>query len=354
VDFSLTEEQQMLAGAAQALSTDLFGEAVARLALAGDRAAAEKGWAELQAAGLTALLVPDEFGGGGGGVLDACVVLTELSAALAPVPYLTSAIAVPAVLLALNGLEPGSADTLLRRVVDGEPLALVVDDRLGWPDAGGEGSVCLDWAPGRAALCVEGTAAELVTDIEPVAGVDPLHPVGRLTAPGTRPPSEAFTASHPARRARATMRVASAAALTGCLEGAARLAWNYIATREQYGRPLASFQAIRHLAADLLVDLETCRSVSQGAAWTVDNEDVDAAERAASIAKAWCGQAAVRSVETATQLLGGIGVTWESPAHLFLRNAHSFSSAYGDTRMLLRDLGSEFIALRGKAGHGSA
>jgi alkylation response protein AidB-like acyl-CoA dehydrogenase len=354
VDFSLTDEQQMLAEAARALSSDLFGEAVARLALADDRAAGEKGWAGLHAAGLTALLVPDEFGGGGGNVLDACVVLTELSAALAPVPYLTSAVAVPAVLLALNAAIPGSGDALLRRVVDGEPLALVVDDQLRWPGTVGATSICLDWVPGRAALYVQDTSAVLRTDIDAVPGVDPLHPVGRLTGPSPLPPAADFAAGEAARRARATMRVASAAALTGCLEGAARLAWSYIATREQYGRPLASFQAIRHLAADLLVDLETCRSVSQGAAWTVDNEDVDSAERAAAIAKAWCGQAAVRSVETATQLLGGIGVTWESPAHLFLRNAHHFSAAYGDTRTLLRALGSEFINLRGKARHGSA
>jgi len=354
VDFSLTDEQQMLAGAARALSADLFGEAVARRALAGDTAGAEKGWSELQAAGLTALLVPEEFGGGGGGVLDACVVLTELSAALAPVPYLTSAVAVPAVLLALNAAVPGSVDGQLRRVVDGDPLALVVGDTLRWPYAGEPGSVCLDWEPGRGALYVDDMTAVLLTEIEPAPGVDPLHPVGLVGSAGRRPTNSDFAASEAARRARAVMRVASAAALTGCLDGAAQLAWSYIAVREQYGRPIASFQAIRHLAADLLVDLETCRSVSLGAAWKVDNEDVDTAEHAAAIAKAWCGQAAVRSVETAVQLLGGIGVTWESPAHLFLRSAHHFSAAHGDTRTLLRELGSDFIARRGKAGHGSA
>jgi len=354
VDFSLTEEQQMLTEATRALSADRFGEAVARQALGGDRAGAGKGWSELQGAGLTALLVPEEFGGGGGGVLDACVVLTELSAALAPVPYLTAAVAVPSILLALNTFVPGSADTQLRRVVDGDPIALVVDETLNWPGAGEPGSVCLDWEPGRAALQLDGMTAVLLTEIEPASAVDPLHPVGLLASSASRPTNGDFAVSVPARRARAAMRVASAAALTGCLDGAARLAWSYIATREQYGRPIAAFQAVRHMAADLLVDLETCRSVSQGAAWTVDNEDVEAAERAAAIAKAWCGDAAVRSVETAVQLLGGIGVTWESSAHLYLRSAHQFSAAFGDTRTLLRELGSEFVALRGKADHGSA
>jgi alkylation response protein AidB-like acyl-CoA dehydrogenase len=354
VDFSLTDEQEMLAGAARDLSGDLFGEAVARRVVAGDRAGADKGWAELQAAGLTALLVPTALGGGGGGVLDACLVLTELSAALAPVPYLTSAVAAPALLLALDSTSPGSVDEQLRALTDGATFALVVDDTLSWPVAAGRDLLCLDWEPGRAALHVDGPSPVVLSEITAAPGVDPLHPVGRVDVAPARGGDGGFITSEAARRARAAVRAASAAALTGCLAGAAQLAWDYIATREQYGRPIASFQAVRHLAADLLVDLETCRSVSRGAAWTVDNEDIDAAERAASIAKAWCGDAAVRSIETAVQLLGGIGVTWESPAHLFLRNVHLLSAAHGDTRTLLRELGSDFIALRGKAGHGSA
>jgi alkylation response protein AidB-like acyl-CoA dehydrogenase len=354
VDFSLTDEQEMLAGAARALAADLFGESVARRAVAGDLAAAEKGWSELHDAGLTTLLVPTALGGGGGGVLDACLVLTELSAALAPVPYLTSAVAVPSLLCAVDVTAPGSVDEHFRTLVAGGSFALVVDDILAWPAAAGRNRVCLDWERGRPALDVDGGSVTLRTDVTPASGVDPLHPVGEVAAePGPQTDNDLAT-SEAFRRARAAMRAASAAALTGCLAGASQLAWDYIATREQYGRPIASFQAVRHLAADLLVDLETCRSVSRGAAWTVDNEDIDAAERAASIAKAWCGQAAVRSVETATQLLGGIGVTWESTAHLFLRTAHLLSSAHGDTRTLLRELGSDFIAVRGKAGHGPA
>ena len=86
----------------------------------------------------------------------------------------------------------------------------------------------------------------------------------------------------------------------------------------------------------------------------VDNDDIDTAERAAAIAKAWCGQAAVRSVETAIQLLGGIGVTWESTAHLYLRNVHLLSAIFGDTRTLLRELGTGFVEERGKVPNGPA
>jgi alkylation response protein AidB-like acyl-CoA dehydrogenase len=343
MDFSLTEEQETLAGMARSLSSDLFGDAVARQALGGDRSGADKGWAHLQETGLASLLVPERLGGGGGGVLDACVVLTELSAALAPVPYLTSAVAVPSVLLAIGGEE---AEKRLRALAAGETVSLVVDENLRWPGAAGRGTVCLDAAPGRSALAVVGGTPRLCTDVTTGTGIDPLHPIGTIAAVGGGS-GDAVAGSLAGRRALAAMRVGSAAALTGCLAGAAQLAWDYVTTREQYGRPLASFQVVRHLAADLLVDLETCRSVSYGAAWMVDNDDVAAAERAAAIAKAWCGQAAVRSVETATQLLGGIGVTWESTAHLHLRNAHLLSASFGDTRSLLRELGTEFIAERG-------
>ena len=343
----------MLGASARSLSADLFGAAVARGALAGDRSGADKGWAELQAAGLTGLLIPAELGGGGGSLLDACVVLSELAAALAPVPYLTSAVAVPSVLLACAG---SAAEGRLRALADGETLGLVVDSELRWPPES-PGGICLDWQAGRAGLAIVGGAPIAVDKISAGASVDPLHPLGTVTGSGGALRSFVdveFADGESARRALAAIRVAAAAALTGCLAGAAQLAWDYVKTREQYGHPLASFQAVRHLAADLLVDLELCRSVSYGAAWIVDNEDVDSAEQSAAIAKAWCGQAAVRSVETAIQLLGGIGVTWESSAHLYLRNANLLSALFGDTRALLRGLGSDFIELRGKGNDGPA
>jgi acyl-CoA dehydrogenase len=351
VDFSLSDEQEALAGVARSLSADLFGETVARSALSGDWSGADKGWTALTGAGLTGLMVPAELDGGGGGVLDACVVLTELSAALAPVPYLTSAVAVPALLAACGG---AAAEQHLRAIGGGETMSLIVDGDLRWPAAAGGRAFCLDWEPGRSAVTLAGDSPVLLSDVTAAAGIDPLHPIGLLTRVDRPQAGSGFAGSEGGRRALAAMHVASAAALTGCLAGAAQLAWDYIAIREQYGRTLASFQAVRHLAADLLVDLETCRSVTFGAAWMVDNDDIDTAARAAAIAKAWCGQAAVRSVETAIQLLGGIGVTWESAAHLYLRDAHHLSCVFGDTRTLLRELGHEFVQIRGKVPHGFA
>ena len=348
MDFSLSEEQKFLESSTRSLAADLFGEPVARAALDGDRTKADHGWAALQASGLTSLLIAEEHGGGGGTLLDACIVATELSSALAPVPYLTSAVAAP---LLLGTVPAGDAAPLLEKLSAGLTCGVLVDRSLRWPAVSGE-LICLDWQPDRPGLFVDSGHAELVDDFEPATNVDPLHPVGKATG-GLRASGDTQL-SEDARRALAGVRVASAAALTGCLAGAAQLAWDYVAIREQYGSPIASFQAVRHMAADLLVDLETCKSVSLGAAWQVENEDLVEAERVAAIAKAWCGQAAIRSVETSIQLLGGIGVTWESTAHLYLRNAHMFAASFGDTRTLLRGVGAEFVELRGRESHGPA
>lgn len=348
MDFSLSEEQQLLESSARSLATELFGEPVARAALDGDPSKADRGWAELQAAGFTSLVIAEEHGGGGGSLLDACVVTTELASALAPVPYLSSAVAAP---LLLGAAPARDAAPLLEKLSAGLTCGVLVDSSLRWPAVSGE-LVCLDWQPGREGLLVDSQRAELVEAIEPTTNIDPLHPVGRTT--GEPWPAEDAPLSEGTRRALAGVRVASAAALTGCLAGAAQLAWDYVATREQYGKPIASFQAVRHMAADLVVDLETCKSISLGAAWQVDNADLVEAERIAAIAKAWCGQAAVRSIETAIQLLGGIGVTWESAAHLYLRNAHMFAASFGDTKTLLRGVGAEFVELRGRKSDGSA
>ncbi|SDG37171.1 acyl-CoA dehydrogenase family protein [Pseudonocardia oroxyli] len=347
MDFSLSEEQELLAASTRSLAADLFGESVARQVLDGDRARADKGWSNLQEAGLASLLVAEEHGGGGGSLLDACVVTTELYSALAPVPYLTSAVAVP--LLAAGSGEQGTP--VLTALAEGATYGLFVGADLSWP-ATGPDAVCLDWAPGRDGLAVGPDTLEL-GPAEAGPGVDPLHPLGRGTGAG----SVSWPAAglpEASSRALAGVRVAAAAALTGCLAGAAQLAWDYIATREQYGKPIAAFQAVRHLAADLLVDLETCRSVSLGAAWQVENEPIEDAARVAAVAKSWCGEAAVRSIETSIQLLGGIGVTWESTAHLYLRTAHQLAASFGDTRSLLRRVGADFISARGGHSDGSS
>jgi alkylation response protein AidB-like acyl-CoA dehydrogenase len=348
VDFSLSDEQELLALSARALVNDVFDGSVARQAVNGSWAEADKGWSDLHSAGFTTLLIPESAGGGGGTLLDACLVVTELYRALAPVPYLASAVVAP---LLMASASPDSAAPVYAAMSEGQTFGVVVDTSLRWP-ANSPDLRCIGWRDGRPAVLVGPADTEVIEHFDRVKNVDPLHLIGARTLSVSR--GSASELSEQARRSLAGARVAAAAALAGCLAGATKLAWDYVSQREQYGRPIASFQVVRHMAADLLVDVETCRSVCHGAAWQVDNADLETAERIAAIAKAWCGQAAIRSIETSIQLLGGIGVTWESTAHLYLRTAHTLAAMFGDTRSLLRHVGGEFIAQRGGGNDGSA
>jgi hypothetical protein len=109
--------------------------------------------------------------------------------------------------------------------------------------------------------------------------------------------------------------------LVGVMRGTLELARSYACTRQQYGAPIGSFQAIQHLLADAYVALEGSRSTALHAAWAVDALDPAEALAAAAGAKAFCARAAMSVCETSIQVHGGIGNTWECLAHVYLRRA---------------------------------
>ena len=113
------------------------------------------------------------------------------------------------------------------------------------------------------------------------------------------------------------------------MQGAVDLAAGYAAERRQYGVPVGSFQAVQHLLADALVATEGSRSVALHAAWAVDALPPDEALAAAAVAKAYCARAARTVCETAIQVHGGIGNTWECLAHVHLRRALLSSDVLG-------------------------
>ena len=107
------------------------------------------------------------------------------------------------------------------------------------------------------------------------------------------------------------------------------MAVDYAKTRYQFGRPIGSFQAIKHKCADMLVAVEAARSAAYNAVWAADGAD-DEFPAAASMAKAYCSDAYRRCAEDNIQLHGGIGFTWEHPAHLYFRRAKSTQLLFGD------------------------
>jgi alkylation response protein AidB-like acyl-CoA dehydrogenase len=130
------------------------------------------------------------------------------------------------------------------------------------------------------------------------------------------------------------------------MRGAVTLACDYARSRRQYGAAIGSFQAVQHLLADAYVAMEGSRSIALHAAWAVDALDAPGALEAASAAKAYCARAARSVCETAIQVHGGIGNTWECLAHVFLRRALLSSEVLGGVGANL----SRVLAARGIGG----
>jgi alkylation response protein AidB-like acyl-CoA dehydrogenase len=122
--------------------------------------------------------------------------------------------------------------------------------------------------------------------------------------------------------------VAYAAELLGCAQRMLDASVAYAQERVQFGRPIGSFQAVKHRCADMLVDVEGMRSAVWWAAWCLSVEHADASV-AASTAKAWCSEAGIRVCQSALQVHGGIGFTWDCDVHLHLKRAQLDSVAFG-------------------------
>ncbi|HVN28798.1 MAG TPA: acyl-CoA dehydrogenase, partial [Candidatus Binataceae bacterium] len=111
-----------------------------------------------------------------------------------------------------------------------------------------------------------------------------------------------------------------------CLE----MSTEYAKTRLQFGRPIGSYQAIKHKCADMLVETEFARSAAYNAAFALTENDVAEAEEAAAIAKSYCSDAAYKAAAENIQIHGGMGFTWEHPAHLYFKRASANSMLFGD------------------------
>ncbi|MGW5780563.1 acyl-CoA dehydrogenase family protein [Streptomyces sp. NPDC003863] len=289
--------------------------------------------------GAAGLLVPEALGGQGASHREAAVVLEELGRAVTPLPYLTSAVVATETLLALAG-ESDPAAELLAALASGERVAVLV--------------VPLSTAPGvepRPGPTVAGVADAVVADVLLVPRADGLYavPAGEATVEPqtpldlTRPLARVTTEPGSGTRL-ADGDAARAAVRRGLLAGAGLLAseqlglaeWcleetvRYTRERHQFNRPVGSFQALKHRMAQLWLDLVGARAVARAAADALATGSPDAPLTVA-VAQAYCSRTAVRAAEECVQLHGGIGMTWEHPAHLALKRAKSDQIALGST-----------------------
>lgn len=277
--------------------------------------------------GVLGLTVPERWGGGGAGVVEAAVVAEELGAALAPVPYLSAA-------FAAKLLTDAGAEDQLPELCTGERTYAVITTPV---------SATQDRLTGTAAQVVDGPGATdllVVTDdalfhVDTAADGVTLDPVPTLDL--TRQQADVRFDGVPARRVGAGVDLAAATdvvvtLLAAELVGVARtmldVAMSYAKERLQFGRPVGSFQAVKQRCADLLVELELARSVAEHAAWTHDHGGDDPA-LATSLAQVVATDAARAVTGGAIQVLGGVGFTWEHRAHLYYKRAVAAAALWG-------------------------
>jgi alkylation response protein AidB-like acyl-CoA dehydrogenase len=354
---SVTEARE-LGQTVRAACERLASEDRVRAIAYGDGSAASGYDAELwrvlcQQVGIGVIALPEDLGGAGYGASALGAVAHELGRALAPVPFLASTVMATGLLV-----DAGADGDLLAGLAEGERIAttVITEDCGAWDRRavafgatpnGGKWAVdgaarhvlhaaVADWLVIVAtiddtehAIFVVDSAADGVT-IEPERVLDRTRPMASIALQGT--PADRLsgdgpvndTIEHSIDRAIAVL----SAEQVGACERVLEIATEYARTREQFGRPIGSFQAIKHRCADMLVDLEWARSASLAALQSLDKADGDTSWHA-SMAKAVCSEALRAASHGNMQIHGGIGFTWEDEAHLYLRRARTDEVMFG-------------------------
>lgn len=359
--FAFTDQQDEFREAVRQLLAKECTPADLRAAFSAPSARTPR-WAALARLGVVGLPVPEDLGGLGLGLVDLVPLLEESGRVALPEPLVeTTALAAP--LLAELG---GPAGTR-RPEVAGWLSAIAAGDlaaALALPGAGRDSGIVAG-ADGADLLVLvtsgrEGVAVHVADpDRVRIAPVESLDPTRRLATVAWRPEPGTLLASGPeaaAAAARTADRaaVATAAQLLGLADRMIGMTVDYALARHQFGRPIGSFQAVKHMLAGARVALEFARPLVYAAAWSLD-EDQPGASRSASAAKAVAADAATEAGRVSLQIHGAIGYTWECDLHLFLKRTWALAEAWGsatDHRLaVLESLVDEVNAGARRAGH---
>ncbi|HEY7133797.1 MAG TPA: acyl-CoA dehydrogenase family protein [Acidimicrobiia bacterium] len=267
------------------------------------------GWRDLADAGVFALRLPEADGGVGLGMAAAVLVFEELGRALVPGPLIGTHLAA--------GLVDGAADgSRVAGVVDERRTPLLIENR--------DTLDVLLVVGERGIRAVDPSSVEASPVDRPL---DPLTPLHRVK--GTLPDGDAVAGVDVVMRWRTEGAALAAALLLGIAEATTDVAVAYAKERQQFDRPIGSFQAVKHLCADMLVRAEVARAAVYAAGVTLDDPTVGDPERAVHAAKVTAGDAAVRNGKAAIQVHGGMGFTWEVDAHLYLKRAWWLDTVLG-------------------------
>jgi alkylation response protein AidB-like acyl-CoA dehydrogenase len=367
IELSLTEEQSELSSVVRSLLDDLSPESRVRELMETAEGFDGTVWTRMSdELGICGLAVPEEYGGAGGGFAELAVVLEELGRSLACVPYFSSVVLGQTLLLSVDDEEararwlPALCSGALRATVaiaePGRPWTVdgvqlpVTETGTGWMLSGVKTFV-VDGATADVIFVVARSAAGL--SIFAVGGDAPgLSRTSLPTMDQTRKqamlefietpatPVGPIGRAEPAfERLLAIASVALAIEAVGGAQCALDMAVAYARTRVQFGRPIGSFQAIKHKCANMLLQVESAKSAGYYARGVLDAalrsgtgmfQPDDEFWLTASLAKAFCTDAFMHCAAENIQIHGGIGFTWEHPAHLYFKRAKANQLMFGD------------------------
>jgi alkylation response protein AidB-like acyl-CoA dehydrogenase len=345
MNFEFTDDQQAIKRTARDFLAARYKPETMRALAQDERGFTDEQWHALAELGWPGVVVAEEHGGLGLGVVELVVIAEEMGYALAPAPLLSDVWA--ALLLSAAG-SAEQQSRWLPKVADGSARGTVAiwDENSGWapdhseaepagealsavkigvPDAASADFIIIAGADRRHYL-VE-TSADGV-EIEPEASLDPTRKLYRVTlndAPVQALPGVDVSLAY------AAIVISLAAENVGVAQRAMEMAVEYAKDRKQFDRPIGAYQAVSHRCAQMLLETEGARSVTYWAAWAADHEPATAS-RAASMAKAYAGDAGFRVAASSIQVHGGIGFTWEHDLHFFFKRAKANGYAFGDGR----------------------
>ncbi len=358
--FEFTAEHQALRESVRAFARQVSPEPEVRRMMALPDGYDRAVWARLAGElGLPGIAVPQRYGGAGAGLVEAAIVGEETGRFLFPGPLLSTLLAAAAIVHAGDDQVAGA---WLPRIAAGDAIAtLAVAEAAGrWdvdgvrctavpaPAASGGGwrlhgrkryvpdahvaglIVTMARTPDGVALFAVDRGAEGVA-VDQLTGFDLTRRLCDVTLDAAAAVLLASPGARVADQVLDLVRVLVAAEQVGTAQAALDMAVGYARDRVQFGRAIGSFQAVKHMCADVLLDVESARSAAYYAAWAADGGSADLAV-AAPLAKAFCADTLLAAASLNMQVHGGICFTWEHPAHLYFRRAKAGAQLWGDSQ----------------------
>jgi alkylation response protein AidB-like acyl-CoA dehydrogenase len=313
----MNEEREMLRDTVASIVEKHASPEAVRRAMESERGYDETLWTLLcEQVGAAALVIPEELGGAGGELADAAVVIETLGRGLVPTPLLGTTLAE----LALLSGDEADADTL-EKLAKGTSTGAVVFDP-GYVINGDVADVVVGTQDGRLTRWTTFTA-------EPVVAMDPTRRLARVE-PG------ATEAIGPDPGLADTAAILLAAEQIGAASRCLDLTVAYTKDRVQFGRPIGSFQALKHRMADLYVLVQSARAV-------VDDAVAEPSATSAALARITASEAFSAVTAESIQMHGGVAITWEYDIQLYFKRAHGSAQLLGPPRDYLRRLESEVL-----------